>query len=451
MSSEEKQDKKVEIKDSHGFVIGDFATVINNFWDEKIIKRFGLEQKIGFIILLIAIILVGVGLFLGLRTKQKSIMTGEFRIAIASFAENDSGLPKNIGYTVADGINLRLADDLKEIAVGPKVEIWGPDKIGTIKGKTPEERARNAEKLAKRIQAYMIIYGVIEKTPSGISVIPEFYLDTQGFHEGIEIIGQYQLGSSFTLPGANNPAWAYEFDQQMQMRSDIISSLAVGLSYFAIHEYQKSLDILKSIETIESWEDNQGKEVLYALIGFSAGKASKYDEAEVALEKAIKINPDYSRPYIGIANLYYIRALLPFEKSKKIEDVDLKLLDSCFDYLDLAIQAPEKPPLAEVDTKIHFSRGQCYWLKTYTGQLGNFDLAIKEFEQVIQNYGDGANPRIYELAAESHARLGLIYQLTDNFTKAAEEYQTAANLLPDIPERQVLYQKRADEIQKLIP
>lgn len=378
-------------------------------------------------------------------------MTGEFRIAIASFAENDSALPKNIGYTVADGMNMRLADDLKEITVGPKVEIWGPDKVGIIKGKTPEERARNAEKLAKRIQAYMLIYGVIEKNPNGMLVIPEFYLDTQGFHEGSEVIGQYELGSSFALPGSNNPAWAYEFDQQMQTRSDIISSLAIGLSYFAIHDYEKSLEVLKSIETIEGWNDNQGKEVLYALIGFSAGKASKYDEAEVALEKAIKINPDYSRPYIGIANLNYIRALSPFEKSKKIEDVDFKLLDSCFDYLNLAMKASEKPPLAEVETKIHFSRGQCYWLKTYTGQLDDFSLAIKEFEQVIINYGDGDNPRIYELAAESHARLGLIYQLTDNLSKAVEEYQIAANLLPTIPERQTLYQKRADEIQKLIP
>ena len=97
-------------------------------------------------------------------------------------------------------------------------------------------------------------------------------------------------------------------------------------------------------------------------------------------------------------------ALQPFEESQDPADVDQTLLDNCFRYLDLAVQAPDKPPLAEVDTKIHFARGQCYWLKTYTGNLLSYDLAYEEFQQVIAAYDDGANPRVRELAAESHAR-----------------------------------------------
>jgi tetratricopeptide (TPR) repeat protein len=453
--TETKESRKIEVKESRGFVIGDFATVINNFWDEKILKRFGLEQRAGFIIIFVAVVVVGVGLFFGLRPKQKAVMTGEFRIAVASFAENGRGLPDKIGYTIADGINIRLSDDLHEITVGPKVEIWSPDRVGVVKGETSEVRAKNAEKLAKQIKAYMVIYGVVEETPSGMSVTPEFYLDTQGFHEGTEIIGQYQLGSSFPLPGANNPAWAYEFDKQMYTRSDIISSLSVGLSYFAVHEYDKALEVLKGIETIQGWEDKQGKEVLYALLGFAAGKAKQYEQTESALQKAIDINPDYARPYIGMANLNYILALKPFEVSKDPSDVDQALLNNCFSYLEKAVRAPEKPPLAEVDTKIHFSRGQCYWLKTYTGKLADYNLAIDEFRQVITAYDNRKDPqeheRVRELAAESHARLGLIYDLKGNLQEAANQYQMAAELLTDIPDRQQLYQERADEIRQKIP
>ena len=449
--SKEEPNSKIEIKESRGFVVGDFATVINNFWDEKILKRLGLEQKAGFIILFLTLLVVGLGLFFGLRPKQKQIMTGEFRIAVASFAEKGKYLPDKIGYTIADGINIRLTDDLREIIVGPKVEVWGPDKVGIIKGDTTEIRAKNAEKLAEQIHAHMIIYGVVEETPSGMMVIPEFYLDTQGFHEGTEVIGEYELGSPFTLPGADNPAWFYEFDKQMYTRSDVISSLAVGLSYFAVHEYDKALEALQGIEKIEGWQDNQGKEVLYALIGFSAGKAEQYDLAETSLEKAMEINPDYARPYIGMANLNYIKALMPFDISKNPENVDQLLLDNCFIYLELAVQAPEKPPLAEVDTKIHFARGQCYWLKTYTGQLADFSKAMEEFQQVIMAYNDGANPRVRELAAESHARLGLICNLTGDLLAAANEYQMAADLLADIPERQALYQERANELKQPTP
>jgi tetratricopeptide (TPR) repeat protein len=446
MSKKEKPKSKIELKSPKGFVIGDFATVINNFWDEKILKRFGLEQRAGFVIIFLAIIAMGLGLFFALRQKQKEFMTGEFRIAIASFAENGRDLPDSIGYTVADGINIRLTDDLKEITVGPKVEIWGPDRIGTIKGDTAKDRAGNAEKLAEQIHAYMVIYGVVEETSDGMQVIPEFYLDTQGFHEGSEVIGQYELGSPFPLPGADNPAWTYDFDRQMQTRSDIISSLAVGLSYFAVHEYDDALEVLQNVETIEGWDEDQGKEVLYALIGFAAGKAKQYDLTETALEKAIKINPNYARPYIGMANLNYVRALEPFDVSKDQKDVDQALLDNCFKYLELAVKAPEKPPLAEVDTKIHFARGQCYWLKTYTGKFPDFKLAIDEFQQVIVAYKDGENPRVRELAAESHARIGLIYNLTGNRLAAVEQYKMAADLLVDIPDRRELYLNRAKEL-----
>lgn len=439
MSQEEKPQSKVEIKDSKGVVVGDYATIIFN--------NIG---RTGFIIIFLTIISVGVALYLGLRQKQKSVMTGEFRIAIASFVEDGQSLPDKIGYTVADGINLRLVDDLHEITVGPKVEIWGPDKVSTVRGNTVQDRAQNAEKLAKQIHAHMVIYGVIEETSSGMMVLPEFYLDTDGFHEGSEVIGQYKLGSPFTLPGANNPAWQFDFDRQMQTRSDIISSLAVGLSYFAVHQYESALETLQKVETIEGWQDDQGKEVIYALVGFAAAKAGEYDLTRSALEKAIAINPDYARSYIGMANLNYILALKPLDEAKNFEDVDQTLLDKCFEYLEKAVQAPQKPPLAEVETKIHFSRGQCYWLRTYTGKLADFSLAVSEFEQVIAAYDNGGNPRIRELAAESYARLGLINRLMNNLPEAVGNYQKAAELLPDIPDRQKLYQERADEIQQTI-
>ena len=439
MGQDEKPDSKIEIKDSKGVVVGDYATVIFN--------NIG---RTGFIVIFLAILGVGAGLYFGLRPKQKSVMTGEFRIAIASFVEDGHNLPDKIGYTVGDGINIRLADDLHEITVGPKVEIWGPDKIGTVKGNTTETRAENAEKLAKEIHAHMVIYGVVKQTANGMAVFPEFYLDTYGFHEGSEVIGQYDLGSPFPLPAANSPAWQFDFDKQMRTRSDIISSLAVGLSYFAVHQYESALETLESVETIEGWQNDQGKEVIYALVGFAAGKAGKYDLTQSALEKSIAINPDYSRPYIGMANLNYILALKPFEASKNPNDVDQALLDNCFTYLEKAVQAPEKPPLAEVETKIHFSRGQCYWLKTYSGKLPDYHLAMDEFNKVVAAY-DEKNSRVYELAAESHARLGLIYDLLGNFSEAVDHYQKASDLLIDIPDRQQLYQKRADQIRQKLP
>ena len=445
--TETKPTPPTVVNNPQGMVGTNFGTVINNFFrnvDEKLLKR-------GFVLLALLVVAGLTALYFGLKPPGKKLMTGEFRIAVLRFDEHGKGLPDNIGYTIANGIHLRLKDDLQEIAVGPKVELWGPDDLGdTLHGATAQERAEKAEQLAKQIQAYMIVYGVVEETENGMQVVPEFYLDTLGFQEGSEVIGQY-VGSPFSLPGAATPAWQFRFDQQMQLRTDIISSLAEGLTFFAVQDYQQALEKLQTIEQIEGWQDDEGKEVLYALIGFAAGKTEDYQLTETALRKAIALNPRYARPYIGLANLDYLLALQPYTETNDVKDVDQSLLDECFEQLQAAEDAPEKPPLAEVETKIHFARGQCYWLKTFSGQLPSFDLAVAEFRAVITAYDDGRKPGVYEYAGESYARMGLIYKLTNQLPKAAEYYQKAIDTLGEnIPKRRDLYQERLEEIQKLI-
>jgi len=418
-----------------------------------------LKKQWPVVVAIVVFVSVALALYFGLRPKQKRFMTGIFNIAIASFDEHGKELQDDIGFTIADGINQRFARDLQEITGGPKLEIWGPARVGIIRGETAPDRAENAKNLADKIQANMVIYGVVEETQTGMNVIPEFYVSNIGFFEGSEVIGQYQLGSVLSLPRnyVNDTYEKTKFNDEMTNRSHIIFKLATGLSYYAHHDYEKALEIFQKVDQEIEWPKNemdreQGKEVLYALIGFSAAKVGQYEIAERALEKAIELNPDYSRPYIGMANLNYMLALQPSNGA----GVDQDLLDKCFHYLELAVQAREKPPFAEVDTKIHFARGQCYWLKAYSGQLPDYELAIDEFQWVIENY-DGKNLSIMELAAESHARLGLIYKETKNLTEAVHEYELAVHeyepvvlLSDEIRARQELYQKRADEIQELI-
>jgi tetratricopeptide (TPR) repeat protein len=419
--------------------------------DETTRKSFRL-QWFWFPLIFLAVIGMGVGLYFGLRPKQKEVMTGEFRIAIASFLEQGSGLPDKAGYTIGDGIQIRLSDDLREITVGPKVEIWGPDRIGVISGKTPEERTMNAARLAKEIQAFMVIYGVVETDGNEMRVVPEFYLDTQGFSEGSEIIGQYELGSSFLVPGANNPAWTYEFNKAMAARSDVISSLATGLSYYAINDFKSALETFQRIEKLGQWGDNDGKKVLYALLGFSAGKLGDFDLTEKMLKQSLAIDPEYARPYIGLANVAYMRALVPFQKSLKPADIDFALVEVCDAYLEKARQAKNKPPLAEVEAKIHFSQGQCSWLRTYSGHSDSYEPAVLEFQAVLSAYADGQNPRVQELAGEAYARLAVIDRLTGDAASARINYQKAAETLKTIsPERASLYQKRADEASAVTP
>ena len=91
-------------------------------------------------------------------------------------------------------------------------------------------------------------------------------------------------------------------------------------------------------------------------------------------------------------------------------------------------------------TKASFSLGQAYWVaalvEAEAGDAGASEqarsLAIHAFQAVIQDYGDGTNPRVRELAAYAHARLGLIHRQTAQFEAAIPEYERALELMPPL-------------------
>ena len=446
MPTKKTSKKTIVIKDSIGTVIGNYAKVVINQVNEKIIKRLGIEQRIFFSILFVAIILVGIFLYFALRPKVATTMSGDFRIAVAGFAVNGQGAPDDLGYELASDVDLRLEQDIHEINPDLVVTVWGPDQVGSIQGNDATSRAEQAEKIADRIQADMVVYGVVDLNGSNWDVTPEFYISTQNFYEAREITGQSDLGQALSFPSFTNPAWRYEFGKQMYARTQALSIISVGLGYYALKNYSTALQEFQSAENIQGWSDDQGKKVLYVLIGNAAGKLNNFDLLNTSVQEALSIDPDYARPYIGLAYVMYFRAIAPFQKSQKPTDVDNTYLTQCINYSNEALAAKDKPPLADVIEKADFARGQCYFMRAYSGHINSFDPAVKDFQTVISAYGKGANPRIRELAGESHARLGLIDNLIGNMTTAIQEYQTAADLLPDVPDQQQLYKKRAQEL-----
>ncbi len=426
----------------------------------KRLSSLGSQERIWFVVVLLAILGMGVGVVWALKPRQPVLMTGDFRIAVASFYENGRSGQENLGYDLAESVRLRLEQDLKELSPELVITIWGPDKIGAISGSTPDDRVRAAEKIVNDVHADLVIYGVVDVTGDSWQVLPEFYISAQNFYEAREIVGQHDLGMPINLPGsAANTAWRFEFGKQMFTRGKVLAVMSEGLGYLALHQYDQALIAFQNGLNISGWDDEQGKKVLYIMTGFAAGKGGdawldqgQIEKAQVdfglaqeLFQKALAIDPEYARPYIGIANLNYMRSLMPYKQSKDYRDVDNGLLDQCLEYLDRAEAAQNKPVLAEVETKIHFARGQCLMIKAFSGAI-TAQPAYDEFQLVLQAYGDGKNPRVRDMAAEAHARLGLIYRLLKKSDLALIEYKAAVDLLYDYPERQAVYKDRVMDL-----
>lgn len=408
-----------------------------------VINFFGGKWQL--LVSLLIIILAVAGYFLWKKLYPEK-MTGDFRIAVADFAVVGNPSEANAGTELANGVYLKLNESLSGISKDFTITIWSPDKVGRIEGTTSEERAKSAEEIAKKIGADILVYGLIDMSNSVWQITPEFYVSSNNFYEAEEITGQYQIGETFSLVGQESVARRIEMSKKYDTRTQAISKISIGLAYFSLRDYENALKSFQSAEKIPDWEEEQGKEVLYLLIGNAAMKAKDFDVAIVNLSKSLSIDSDYARPLITLGSVYYLQALESFDKTKEPSDIDLNLLDKAIKEFNQALKAKNQPTLSDVSTKAHFGLGQCLFMQSYAGADVPLVNAVDEFQIVISDYGSGENPRVREIAAESHARLGLINDFSGYLSDAAQEYQLAADLLFDNPDRQKQYQKRAHEL-----
>lgn len=382
-----------------------------------------------------------------IKTEQ---MVGDFRVAVAGFKQVGDSQEKELGVELAKGVHLRFEQNLSDIIPGLIITVWGPEKVGVVGGENREIRAKEAARISDEIDADMIIYGVVDTSQSIWQVRPEFYISGKNFYEAEEIVGQYEMGSSISLPGQDDISGRVELGDQMSDRTQVLSRLTIGLAYYAIRDYDKALELFLATESIHDWDDDHSKKVIYLLIGNAAGKLKDTVLAKEYYKNALDLDPEYARLYVGLGSASYIEAFEPFEKSNDPKQIDVDLVNDAISKYLYALQATNKPALSDIESKVHFGLGQSYLLREFSRHNPNFDLAISEFQAVIEEYDGGVNPRIIELAAEAHARLGLIYDLVGKYSQAVEEYENAASLLFDHPERQAQYLLRAKSIGEAV-
>ncbi|MFN8412820.1 MAG: hypothetical protein U0Z26_10565 [Anaerolineales bacterium] len=397
------------------------------------------------VIAILAIAIVVLGFYFGWQWLNPEKMTGAFRIAVAGFETEGNSDSVEIGQELSFSIFQSIEDSLSTIQKKYDIHIWGPEQIGKVSGNTPEERSKSAQAIAESINANIIIYGYIDATAPIWKIYPEFYISSTNSVEVEEVTGQYDFGQAIEISAQENDARRFEINEKFSARSQAISNMMIGLLYFSIRDYAKALEAYQFAEKIEGWEDDQGKAVLYLLMGNAASKGGELDLGLGYLNDSLKIDSEYARPYITIAGVYYLQAMNKFDESGNKNDVDQQLLLKSIDTYKQALSAKHKPKSSDVETKVHFGLGQCYLMQAYGGEKVNPNLAAYEFQIVIDAYRNGENPRVRELAAESHARLGLLYLFSGKPDEASGEYQLAADLLFDNPERQQQYQSQADK------
>ena len=352
-------------------------------------------------------------------------MAGDFNIAVADFAAgatDEGGTKQTEASALARSVFETLDAELSDLD-GFQIETRAPADTGELAGRTSADRARSAEALAERVNADVVVYGTL--SADGRTFEPEFFLSERKLIGAEELVGQYQLGTALDSPAdiAVNPAARLRLRERLIARAQALAEFVIGLSYFSIHDDDSAEPHLVAAVETAGWADADGKEIAHLFLGTVAGRLRNYDEARSAYERALELNPDYSRAMYGLAEVRFQEARGTCEAG----DVDEAGLRAALEGYRAALEAADQPPLADIPAKVHFGQARVFWCLSQAVVEDRWADSEREYQAVIDEYERG-NERLTELAAESHAGLGLVnLPLGDDPDPAAEYRQAAAS------------------------
>ncbi len=270
--------------------------------------------------LLITVAILG---YLWLRPKPPPQMSGLYNVAVAEFGEIPANGPNVRGTDgqvrpFADGSGLqtsqKVASALQDsLGQNPGILIWndGPslEKLGVKIGIVEEAQAAA---VAARLKADMLIYGLLDRRQQPASFKLQIYLSPRLSDALDEVNGSFDLTAPIPVEGGLS---AETVQAEIIHQAELLQTLALGQSESGLGHTLEALEIfLKAAQLAPDSSLVQffiGREYLFSLerepVLRFASEAFE-SEAGKALEKAVQLDPQNARAYIGLGSLYIKQA-----------------------------------------------------------------------------------------------------------------------------------------------
>lgn len=384
--------------------------------------------KIFAVVLAVVAVLLGAILWFVVPRKEAT-MTKQFNVAVAEFLIQDANgkrISGKDGSLLASYVSQEIDTQFAAMELEKSIsyQVWGPRETGAVAGNTPEERALAAEDLAKKINAYILIYGVIVTDGEKSKFQPEFYVNHASFRDASEITGSHEIGHQLALAlpftgiqGAENPA--------LVGRVRALNLITMGLAYYSVDRFDDALTYFQKAADEKDWVGS-GREVVYLLIGNAYVRKDSQNQdfadlpqAEQNYQLALENNSDYGRAMIGEANVLYLQA------SRDKSNCDSAGLEQASTLLDQALALTDQPASANIEAKVHFYRGQIALIRNACNQTDQdwmataqdeFTWVVKQYEKLKQN--NGSYEGLQSLASHAYARLGYVAYKHGDFDTA---------------------------------
>jgi tetratricopeptide (TPR) repeat protein len=394
---------------------------------------------LGFVILVSGAI--GGGYWYSVQPKK---MTGSYNIAIAQFGEiQDDGKIKPSQY--AASIRSRLFNFLdgeyKISGLGLNVQVANANMPLIIEDS-------QAEKLANKINADIVIYGTVsvQQSKDQADFQPRFYVAEHPDTKEITGTSKLAVPITFAISELNMDDG---LNSKLRTRTEILFNFTKALIYFSQKDYAlASRTIDSAISVAENLPDPfDGEEVLYLLEAKIDIQQKDYDEANQMLDQAFELNPNYARAHLARGNIYYDQGKIFYEADKPAIYHEDLLFKAKTEY-EMALNAPDQPEGAYIPIKAQTNLGNVYFnlALIHGGDAELFSQATSHYAYVVKEYEHTKDPFLKSYAAISYSGLGGIYETDRKIDQAREAYEQAYKLA-DEPEFEQRIKKQIESLQ----
>ena len=339
-------------------------------------------------------------------------MGGLFNVAVADFgqqAADGSVRPSEDGQKLAQLLFESLDQEFKSLPTTvaqdfkPQVRFGG---LGLVADDT------QAEALAKRVGADVVIYANLTPAQNAAALAPRFYVAPLR-NEADEIVGRYELGAPIPLRLPLDNREALALNQALNYRQKLLSRFTLGLMYDLLGRPEQALTVFTStLDELKTRPETEGREVLLYFIGRANLFLQRPSDAEAAFEEALNMAPDYARAYVGLGGVYFQRAQAQPPARRLAEP---EAWQTALQHYQTAADRGRTAGDAQVTAKAELGLAYVYRLRG-EGYLHldapDYPAADQDFEQAARLIL-GVLPTLqdqYRLLAQAHSVLGIAYE-----------------------------------------
>ncbi|MBK8616874.1 MAG: hypothetical protein IPN96_07130 [Anaerolineales bacterium] len=416
-----------------------------------------------------------VGGFFVYNEYQKSkynyspMASGRLNVVVVPFSnqtKGQCGAGGDIGSLVAGAFHTALISGEYDETSSVQPAFRSPDEMPALEGSSDAQLTASAEKLAREINAQIVIYGTVTCTEltQKPSAKVMFFVAPAGFSDAQELIGEFSFSSGALYGNLNSGEEFLSSNENLQYKINVMSLVVNSLGSYLGENYSQSLITISAALESPLWESEGGQEVVYILAGNIEWRyarqlnlAGQEERALQEIEQARKFyvlantmsesggSGKYARAFIGLAGVEHFYATYKSRASCRLEDIDLAKFELEKENLDHAENALNRPVTADIPEKIAFDKAQID-LAIYAKNPNDLSLSSAEenYKIVILSYTNFENPnlRIQEMAAHSYAGLAFVNWYRDNVIAADTNFNLAIKTT-QMPSVQAGYLKSA--------